>query len=60
MAKAHAVYNERDYVIPEDIKAIIYSTACHRMEISSEAASKEYTEETVIKEILESVGFYKK
>lgn len=60
MAKAYAVYKSRDYVIPEDIKAIIYSTACHRIELSNEAAAREYTERTVIKEILEGIGFNKK
>lgn len=60
MAKAYAVYKGRDYVIPEDIKAIIYSSACHRIELSNEAAAREYTAQTVIKEILESVRFYKK
>lgn len=60
MAKASAIYNDRDYVVPEDIKNIICSTACHRIELSSEAVAKEYDEESVIKEILECIRIHKR
>ncbi len=60
MAKAYAVYKGRDYVIPEDIKSIIYSSACHRIELSNEAAAREYTPQAVINEIMEGVRLYKK
>lgn len=55
MAKAAAVFNGRDYVIPEDIKEVAFSTLCHRIELSSKAVASEYNEEKVISEILNDI-----
>lgn len=60
MSKASAVYNDRDYVIPEDVKSVVYTTLCHRIELSNEALAREYNEESVIKEILGKVRISKK
>lgn len=55
MAKANAVYNERNYVVPEDIKDIIKETASHRIELSAEGRAKGLSESDVIMDIAGSV-----
>lgn len=37
MSKAKAIYEGRDYVIPEDVSSILNSTVTHRVELSTEA-----------------------
>ncbi len=60
MAKARAVCENRDYVIPEDVKAIIYTTCCHRIELSNEALTKGYNEQQVLKSIIKEIRVDKK
>ena len=55
MAKANAVYNERDYVIPEDITDIIKQTASHRIELSPEGHAKGLNEEKLILSIVKDI-----
>ncbi len=55
MAKANAVYNDRDYVVPEDITDIIKETASHRIELSAEGRAKGLSESEVIMDIVGSV-----
>ena len=55
MAKANAVFNDRDYVIQEDVLDIIEATAAHRIELSSEAMAKGLTEKQVINDIVGNV-----
>lgn len=55
MAKANAVYNDRDYVTQEDILEIIKETACHRIEISHEARARGFNEENIIDSIIKEV-----
>ncbi len=55
MAKANAVYNDRDYVVPEDITDIIKETASHRIELSAEGRAKGLSESDVIMGIAGSV-----
>ena len=55
MAKANAVFNDRDYVIQEDVLDIIEATAAHRIELSSEAMAKGLTEKQVINNIVGNV-----
>ena len=55
MAKANAVYNDRDYVIPEDITDIIKATASHRIELSAEGHAKGFTEEDLILSIVSEI-----
>lgn len=52
MAKANAVFNDRDYVIQEDIIDTIISSASHRIELSAEGRAKGLTEEQIIKHIV--------
>ena len=55
MAKANAVFNDRDYVIQEDVLDIIEATVSHRIELSSEAMAKGLTEKQVINNIVSSI-----
>ena len=61
MAKANAVFNDRDYVIQEDVIDIISETAAHRIELSSEGRAKGLTERQVIEGIVKEIkikGWY--
>ena len=55
MAKANAVYNERDYVIPEDIADIIKASASHRIELSAEGQAKGFKAEDLILSIIKEI-----
>ena len=52
MAKAHAFMEDRDYVAPEDIHAVFYSVANHRMQLSTSAKAAGKTEFDVTEQIL--------
>lgn len=54
-AKAMAYIKGRDYVTPDDIKAIVYDVLRHRILLTYEAEAEEMTPETVIGQILEGV-----
>ncbi|MCQ6558390.1 AAA family ATPase [Paenibacillus mendelii] len=51
-AKANAFLQERDYVIPDDIKVLIQSVLCHRMVLHTEARMNGSTAEDVIDTIV--------
>ena len=53
--QARAALLERDYVIPDDIKALAQVTLAHRLIINPSARIKEVDPRTVIKEILQAV-----
>jgi len=53
---ARAALNNRDYVIPDDVRALTLPALRHRLLLSREAAITGVTPEAVITEILESVG----
>lgn len=55
MARANAIFNDRDYVVQEDITDIIAETASHRIELSGEGKAKGLTETMIIKDIIKSV-----
>ncbi|MGL4393472.1 MAG: AAA family ATPase [Fusobacteriaceae bacterium] len=54
-AKANAFINGRDFVMPEDIKRVIYDVLRHRVALTYEAEAEEKNVEKIIEEILESV-----
>jgi MoxR-like ATPase len=54
-AKAHAFVDQRDYVMPEDIKSIAFDVLRHRVILTYEAEAEEYTPERVIEELLENI-----
>ncbi len=51
MAKASALLDNRNYVIPEDIINNVDAVCCHRIVLSSKAKASGYTEDKVIYEI---------
>jgi MoxR-like ATPase len=54
-AKAYALLNGRNYVIPEDIKVLSYPILRHRIITTYEAEEEGYTSEKIIDEILKLV-----
>jgi MoxR-like ATPase len=52
--QAHAAIQERDYVIPDDIKALAMVTLAHRLIISPSARIKNVDPRAVVQEILDS------
>lgn len=54
-AKAAAFLSEREYVMPEDIKKVIYDVLRHRLILTYEAEAEEKTVEEIIDGILEVV-----
>lgn len=55
-AKAHAWLNQRDYVTPEDIHAVIFDVLRHRLILSFEAEAKAITADSLINELLSVVA----
>ena len=53
--KALAMLHNRDYVIPDDIKAIATATLAHRILLTPSARMREVTQETVIADVLDPV-----
>lgn len=52
MAKANAYLDERDYVIPQDVKDVFFDTVEHRVIKSKEARIQKKTRKEILKEIL--------
>ena len=52
MTKAAAFMEERDYVIPEDVKRVFTDVAAHRMLLDSRARYQEQTAKGILEEIL--------
>ena len=55
-AKCRAFIAGRDYVIPDDVKAIVYDVLRHRILLSYEAEADDITAEKLITDILEAVN----
>jgi|TARA_B100001964_G_scaffold245433_1_gene332345 MoxR-like ATPase len=54
--KAYAMLRDRDYVVPDDIKAIATATLAHRVLLTPSARMREVTHETVITDVLNQVS----
>jgi MoxR-like ATPase len=54
-AKAGAALDGRDYVIPDDVKALVEPTLVHRLVLRAEAELGDVTPEEVVDDILEQV-----
>ncbi len=52
-SKANALWEGRDFVIPEDIIRFAYEVLSHRIQISIEGHSEEVSSESIVKRILE-------
>jgi MoxR-like ATPase len=55
-SKAEALMNSRDYVIPEDVRAVVYPVLRHRIILNYEAEAEGITTDKIIKKILEIVS----
>jgi MoxR-like ATPase len=51
-AQAHAVLADRDYVTPDDVKAVAIPVLAHRLLLSPSARLKGVTAKTLIEDIL--------
>ena len=58
-AKAMAFFNERDYVLPEDVKEIADDVLNHRILLNYEAEADEVSTHDIIKSILSKVNIAK-
>ena len=54
--KALAMLHNRDYVIPDDIKAIATATLAHRVLLTPSARMREVTQETVVADVLSQIS----
>lgn len=55
MSKANAFLSHRDYVIPEDIKAVFIDVCRHRLILTAKAKIRKETEENVLTNIIKTV-----
>ena len=55
VAKAVAVMHGRNYVIPDDVKVMIYSVLRHRISLNFAAVADNITEERIINEIIGAI-----
>jgi MoxR-like ATPase len=56
VAKAHAFIEGREYVVPEDVKAVAHDVMRHRLVLSYEAAAESMTADRIIDQILGAVA----
>ncbi len=56
VAKGHAFLEGREFVIPEDVKAVAHDVLRHRLVLSYEAAAENMSADRVIEQILGSVA----
>ena len=54
-SKANALMEGRNYVLPEDVKEVVYDILRHRLLLSYKATIQKISPDLIIKEILESV-----
>ena len=54
-SKCHAFLKHRGYVIPEDVRAIIYDVLRHRIGLTYEAEAENVTTEDLISQIINEV-----
>ena len=54
-SKAEALMSGRDYVIPEDVKTVVFPVLRHRIILNYEAEAEEITTDEIIKHILSKI-----
>jgi MoxR-like ATPase len=57
-SKARALIEGRSYVLPEDVKKVVYDVLRHRLILSYKATIKKISPEFIIDEILNSIEVY--
>ena len=55
VSKAIALMNGRDYVIPDDVKALVHSVLRHRVTLNYAAVADNVTEEAIIDAIIGAI-----
>lgn len=55
MAKAHALCQGRDFVIPEDVSEVFYDVCAHRLILSTRARRENITAQHILEEILSQI-----
>ena len=55
-ARGKAFLQGRDYVIPDDVKSIVFDVLRHRIILTYEAEAEEISQEDIITEVLEEVN----
>jgi MoxR-like ATPase len=55
-AKAHAFLNDKEFVTPDDIHAVVYDVFRHRLLLSFDAEAQGVTADRVIEQLLEKVA----
>ncbi len=55
-ARVQALFEKRDFVLPEDVKAVAYNVLRHRIVLSYEAESEEMSSDDVIRDLLAVVA----
>ncbi len=55
-ARARAALRQRDYVLPDDVKALAAVTLAHRIIVSPSARIKNISSETILHEIIETIS----
>ncbi len=55
VSRAHAVLNGREYVVPDDIKAMVYETFGHRIVLNTEAAVREVAKRDIVDDAVSAV-----
>ncbi|NMD38403.1 MAG: MoxR family ATPase [Christensenellaceae bacterium] len=53
--QACALLEERDYVLPDDIRRMVYPVLCHRMQPTPDAKLKGITTESILAKVMENV-----
>ncbi|HEX8619465.1 MAG TPA: MoxR family ATPase [Thermoanaerobaculia bacterium] len=56
VAKAQAFIDGREYVVPEDVKAVAHDVLRHRLVLSYEAAAEQMTADRIIDQVLGAVA----
>lgn len=54
--RAHAFLKKRNYVIPDDVKAVALAILRHRIALTFEAEAENFTTDSIIKEILNTIA----
>ncbi len=54
-ARARAFLQERDFVIPDDVKRLLVPALCHRLQVSPEAEMEDISPEPIINEVATQV-----
>ena len=55
-AKAYAYLARRDYVVPEDVAAVLPDVCAHRLVMNAKARLHEYTPEAALSELLREIA----